>query len=85
MESKKKIELLLHLTSTKENIQGGIIDHLVNNYSVSHAAMLNNLKSNNLSVAIKDLNKVAEIVEKINEDKVYGISHTNKANNQNNG
>lgn len=75
-ESKKKITLLLALTKTGDKIQAGIIDHLVKNFSIAHAAMLNDVISNNLSVAIKDLNKVAEIVEKINELKVYDIGHT---------
>lgn len=57
-------------------MQTGIYDHLVNNFSTSQSAMLNGLFSNNLSVAIKDLNKVAEIVEKINELNVYDKSHT---------
>tara|TARA_R110000744_G_scaffold104925_1_gene200715 strand:- start:2317 stop:2580 length:264 start_codon:yes stop_codon:yes gene_type:complete len=76
LESKKKITLLLKLTSTKENIQGGIFDHLVNNLSISQSAMLNNLTPGNLSVAIKDLNAIAEVVEKINEFNVYDKSHT---------
>ena len=57
-------------------MQAGIYDHLVGNFSISQSAMLNNLQPNNLSVAIKDLNKVAEVVEKINELNVYGKSHT---------
>ena len=68
--------MLLKLTSTKENIQGGIFDHLVNNLSISQSAMLNNLTPGNLSVAIKDLNAIAEVVEKINEFNVYDKSHT---------
>lgn len=57
-------------------MQTGIYDHLVNNFSISQSAMLNGLFSNNLSVAIRDLNKIAEIVEKINELKVYDKRHT---------
>ena len=75
-ESKKKIKLLLELTSIKENMQTGIYDHLVGNFPISQSAMLNGLQSNNLSVAIKDLNKVAEIVERINEFNMYDKSHT---------
>ena len=48
-------------------MQTGIYDHLVGNFTISHSALINGLKSNNLSVAVNDLNKVAEIVEKINE------------------
>ena len=68
--------MLLELTSIKENMQTGIYDHLVGNFPISQSAMLNGLQSNNLSVAIKDLNKVAEIVEKINEFNMYDKSHT---------
>lgn len=71
-ESNKKIKLLLELTSIKENMQSGIYDHLVQNFSIAHSAMLNSLLPNNLSVAIKDLNKVAAVVEKINELNTYG-------------
>ena len=58
-------------------MQGGICDHLVNNFSIAHAAMLNGILANNLSVAIKDLNKIAEVFEKVNECKVYDKTHTN--------
>ena len=75
-ESHKKITLLLTLTKTGDKIQAAIFDHLVRNFSIAHAAMLNGVISNNLSVAIKDLNKVAEVVEKINELNVYDKSHT---------
>ena len=66
----------MELTSIKENMQTGIYDHLVGNFPISQSAMLNGLQSNNLSVAIKDLNKVAEIVERINEFNMYDKSHT---------
>ncbi len=75
-ESRKIIAALLELTKTKENIQGGIYDHFVNNFSVAQAAMLNDVKPNNLSVAIKDLNKKAAICERVNELKCYDKSHT---------
>ena len=52
-------------------MQAGIYDHLVSNFSISQSAMLNDLTHGNLSVAVKDLNAIAEIVEKINELKVY--------------
>mgnify|MGYP003649936455 CR=1 FL=1 len=75
-ESRKKVKLLLSLTSTKENIQDGIYDHLVGNFSISQSAMLNDLKSNNLSVAVTELNKIAEVMEKLFEEKVYDKTHT---------
>ena len=62
-------------------MQAGIYDHLVGNFTISHSALINGLKSNNLSVAVSDLNKVAEIVEKINkfynEERIKGIKFTN--------
>ena len=61
----------MRLTSTGDNIRAAISDHLTRNFSISHAAMLNDVKPGNLSVAIVSLNKVAEIVEKINEHKLY--------------
>ena len=72
MESNKKIKLLLSLTGIKENMQGAILDHLVGNFSIAQSAMLNNILPNNLSVAIKELNRVAEVNEKIYEEKTYG-------------
>ena len=62
-ESSKKLKLLLELTSITDNMQYGIYDHLVKNFSISLSVMLHDLKPNNLSVAVKDLNKVAEIVK----------------------
>ena len=72
MESNKKIKLLLSLTGIKENMQGAILDHLVGNFSIAQSAMLNGVLANNLSVAIKELNRVAEVNEKIYEEKTYG-------------
>ena len=69
-ESKKKLDLLISLTKIdSENIIGGIYDHLNRNFSISNAASINNLSQPNLSVAINKLNKVAEIIEKINDLK----------------
>jgi len=76
MESKKKIELMLSLTKTGENIRLAIVDHLVNNFPVGQAASLNGVKSNNLSVAISNLNKVAEVFEGLHELKMYEQNHT---------
>lgn len=75
-ESKKKIKLLLRLTKIGEIMQGAIIDHLCKGLTIAGSAMLNNVIANNLSVAIGDLNAVAEIVEKINELNTHDISHT---------
>lgn len=69
-ESKKKLDLLLSLTKIEsEDIIGGVYDHLNRNFSISNAALFNECKRSNLSVAIKSLNETAEIVEKINELK----------------
>ncbi len=70
-ESVKIVNLLMELTSTGDNIRAAITDHLVRNFSISEAAMLNDVKKGNLSVAIVNLNRVAGIVEKIKEHKFY--------------
>ena len=76
-ESLEDINLLLQLSTTREDTQTGIIDHYVKNFSISQAATINGLNRGNLSVAIADLNKIAWIVEQINERKVYGGQRTN--------
>lgn len=69
-ESKKKIDLLISLTKIEsENIIGGIYDHLNRNFSISDSSSFNGCNQPNLSDAIKTLNGVAEIVEKINDLK----------------
>ena len=70
-ETAKKIDLLMELTSTGDNIRAALSDHFTRNFSISEAAMLNDVRQGNLSVAIVSLNRVAEIVEKINEHKLY--------------
>ena len=76
-ESLKDINDLLKLSNTQEDTQTGIIDHYVKNFSISQAASINGLNRGNLSVAITDLNRIAQIVEQINERKVYGKGRTN--------
>jgi len=71
-ESLKNINLLLQLSNTKEDTQTGIIDHYVKNFSIANAASINGLNRGNLSVAITELNRIASVVEQINELKVYG-------------
>ena len=75
-ESIEDINLLLQLSSTQEDTQTGIIDHYVKNFSIASAASINGLNRGNLSVAITDLNRIAWIVEQINERKVYGKGRT---------
>jgi len=70
LESKKKVDLLLQLTKiSSENIKSAIHDHLVGNFTINDSALLNNCKQGNLTHSINALNKIAEIVEKINELK----------------
>ena len=70
LENTKKINLLLQLTKiSSDNITSAIHDHLVSNFSTGDAANLNNCKQGNLSVALKELNKVAELTEKLFELK----------------
>ena len=68
MESKEKVELLISLTEiSSESIIMAIEDHFIRNFKISHAASINGCQQSNLTVAINILNKVAKIVEKINE------------------
>ena len=70
LESAEKVELLLQLTNIRsENIQMALVDHLVKNFSISDAAVINSCRQPNLTEALSSLNKVAEKVEKINEIK----------------
>jgi len=69
-ESRGKIELLLALTKiSSEKMTDAIQDYFVRGFGVGDAANLCGVKQPNLSVAIEKLNKVAEIVEKVNELK----------------
>ncbi len=72
-ESRKTVANLLKLTKTGESVQGAIFDHLVRGFSVSDAAMINGLRPNNLSVAIKDLNDKAAIVEDLIEERMSKV------------
>ena len=67
-ERKAEILILLELTKiTREELISAMLDHLVKNFSIGHAAMLNDIPQPNLTVALNSLNKVAEIVERFNE------------------
>lgn len=60
LESKKKVELLLGLTKiSSESIQMAIADHLVSNYGVKDAALINGCQQGNLTSALAKLNVVA--------------------------
>ena len=71
-EDKRKIRLLLSLTSIGENMQEGLVDHFARGFSKSHAARLNNLQPGNLTVNIAELNRIAGVYEKLKELEVYG-------------
>ena len=70
MESKQKIELLLQLTKiTRDDIINAILDHFVRGLTMPASAAINIVKRQNLAVSIESLEKVANIVEQINELK----------------
>ena len=59
-ESIKKIEMLISDTKiTRKSLISAIYDHLCKGLSKSSAANLNEVKEQNLGVAVKRLNKVA--------------------------
>lgn len=64
----ERVLLLLKLTKIKsENMKSAIIDHYVNGLKEGHAALLNDVKQQNLNKALKRLNKQAGVVEEIKE------------------
>jgi hypothetical protein len=70
LESKKKVVLLLSLTKiTSENITMALHDHLVMNFGVKDAAIINGCRQSNVAAALVVLNEVAKVVELINELK----------------
>ena len=71
-EDARKINLLLSLTRISESMRYAIHDHLVKNFTVSNAAMLNSVQQSNLTSNLKQLNVIAETVEKVNELKYMG-------------
>ena len=68
LEPKERVELLFKLTKVKsENIQNALIDHLCQGLSGDNAAILNDVQRQNFNRALKRLNTIAEIVEKIKD------------------
>jgi len=68
MESLKRVNLLIELTRIdSEDIQQSLIDHLTKGIDLKSAAILNGVKQQNFSRALKRLNEVATTVEKIKE------------------
>lgn len=67
-ESKERVELLLSLTKiNSEPLRDSITDHLCAGHSEKDAALLNGVTQSNFNRAMKKLNDVAGIVEKIKE------------------
>lgn len=67
-QTEQRFTLLLSLTSiTSEKIIDGLRYHLVKGHPLEQAALLAEVKKNNLSRAVDTLNDAAEIVETIKE------------------
>ena len=65
-ESKQRVELLLSLTKiTSDQVKDSITDHLCAGYSQRDAVILNGVTQSNFTRAMRTLNDVACIVEKI--------------------
>ena len=68
LESKKRVKLLLKLTKIEsENIQSALLEYLCTGLTIDDAAMLNDVPRQNFNRALKRLNEVAEVVERIKE------------------
>lgn len=67
-ESKERVELLLSLTKiNSEPLRDSIVDHLFVGHTEKDAVLLNGVTQSNFNRAMKKLNDVAGIVEKIKE------------------
>lgn len=67
-ESKERVDLLISLTKiNSEQLKDSIIDHLCAGHSEKDAVSLNGVTQSNFNRAMKKLNDVAGIVEKIKE------------------
>ena len=68
MEPQARVDLIMQLTKIgSENIRSALIDHLSKGLSENDAAMLNDVPQQNFNRALKRLNEVAAVVEKIKE------------------
>ncbi|MBV2127966.1 adhesin biosynthesis transcription regulatory family protein [Arsukibacterium indicum] len=67
-ESRQRLALLFSLTKiTSNNVQDALTDHLCTGLSDTVAAAMNGVQLSNFTRALKTLNEVAGIVEKIKE------------------
>ncbi|QFI37590.1 hypothetical protein FR932_06915 [Moritella marina ATCC 15381] len=68
LEHEERINLLLQLTKIgSENIKSALVDHLTKGLTENDAAMLNDVPQQNFNRALKRLNDVAGVVEKVKE------------------
>ena len=70
LESRTKMELLFRLTKHSDNTKKALLAHFTDNYSMSYAAIMGGVETSNLSRAVKELNVIAEVIEKVFELKV---------------
>ena len=70
LESRKKMELLFRLTKHNDNTKKALLAHFTDNYSIGYAAIMGGVEASNLSRAVKELNAIAEVMEKVYEEKV---------------
>jgi len=67
-EPEERINLRLQLTKIgNENVKSALVDHLTKGLTENDAAMLNYVPQQNFNRALKRLNDVAGVVEKIKE------------------
>lgn len=67
-EPRERVELLLKLTKiNSEPLQVAIVDHLAKGLSEKEVVLLNDVTQSNFNRAMRRINGVAEIVEKIKE------------------
>jgi len=68
IEPQERVSLIMELTKIgSENIRSALIDHLSKGLSENDAAMLNDVPQQNFNRALKRLNEIAAVVEKIKE------------------
>ena len=70
LESRTKMELLFRLTKHSDNTKKALLAHFTDNYSMSYSAIIGGVETSNLSRAVKELNVIAEVMEKVFELKV---------------
>ena len=70
LESRAKMELLFKLTKHSDNTKKALLAHFTDNYSIGYAAIMGGVETSNLSRAVKELNAIAEVMEKVFELKV---------------